>query len=162
VELLLPTAFHASFQGDPRSEARTNADGVIGHIRIGVEAKADLELEYYVTQFTVVEAKVGSPLSKGTINAKYFDCDSDKSCKRNLVIWVACLKDKYLCKNSWTQIADVFTPLRQTIASPTVIRIKSTYKVVCFGVKLWFDAVFNCGTSTIVRGVSGEAKNGGK
>ena len=72
-EALLPTAFHARFQGDPRSEARTNADGVIGHIRIGAKAKADLELEPHATQFTVVEAKVGSPLSKGTSNAKYFD-----------------------------------------------------------------------------------------
>jgi len=72
-EALLPTAFHARFQGDPRSEARTNADGVIGHIRIGVKAKADLELEPHATQFTVVEAKVGSPLSKGTSNAKYFN-----------------------------------------------------------------------------------------
>ncbi len=72
-EALLPTAFKARYRGDPRSEARTNADGVIGHIRIGAKAKADLELRSHVTQFTVVEAKVGSPLSKGTSNAKYFD-----------------------------------------------------------------------------------------
>ncbi len=72
-EGLLPTAFKARSQGDPLSEARTNADGVIGHIRIGAKAKADLELEPQATQLTVVEAKVGSPLSKGTSNAKYFD-----------------------------------------------------------------------------------------
>jgi len=72
-EGLLPTAFKARSRGDPLSEARTNADGVIGHIRIGAKAKADLELEPLATQFTVVEAKVGSPLSKGTSNAKYFD-----------------------------------------------------------------------------------------
>ena len=72
-EGLLPTAFKARFQGDPLSESRTNADGVIGHIRIGAKAKADLELEPHATQFTVVEAKVGSPLSKGTSNARYFD-----------------------------------------------------------------------------------------
>ncbi len=72
-EALLPTVFKARYRGDPRSEARTNADGVIGHLRIGVKAKADLELEPHATQFTVVEAKVGSPLSKGTSNAKYFD-----------------------------------------------------------------------------------------
>ncbi len=79
---------------------------------------------------------MGSPLSKGTINAKYFDCDSDKSCKRKLKIRVACLKDKYLCKKDSTQSVAVLTPLRQTISSPIVIRIKSTYKVVCFGVCL--------------------------
>jgi hypothetical protein len=72
-EALLPTAFKARYQGDLLSESRTNADGVIGHIRIGAKAKADLELELDAAQFTVVEAKVGSPLSKGTSNAKYFD-----------------------------------------------------------------------------------------
>lgn len=72
-EALLPTAFKARFQGDPLSEFRTNADGVIGHILIGTKAKADLELKPNATQFTVVEAKVGAPLSSGTSNAKYFD-----------------------------------------------------------------------------------------
>jgi len=72
-EALLPSAFGARYQGDPLSESRTNADGVIGQITIGKRAKADLELEKDVTQFTVVEAKVGSPLSAGTSNAKYFD-----------------------------------------------------------------------------------------
>jgi hypothetical protein len=46
---------------------------VIGHILIGTKAKADLELKPTATQFTVVEAKVGAPLSSGTSNAKYFD-----------------------------------------------------------------------------------------
>ena len=72
-EGLLPTAFKARSQGDPLSEARTHADGVIGHIRIGAKGKADIELEPNAAQFTVVEAKVGSPLSKGTSNARYFD-----------------------------------------------------------------------------------------
>ena len=72
-EALLPSAFAARYQGDPLSESRTNADGVVGHITIGRQAKADLELDKDVAQFTVVEAKVGSPLSAGTSNAKYFD-----------------------------------------------------------------------------------------
>ena len=72
-EGLLPTAFKARYQGDRLSESRTNADGVIGHIRIGTKAKADLELIPDVAQFTVVEAKVGAPLSSGTTNVKYFD-----------------------------------------------------------------------------------------
>ncbi len=72
-EALLPTAFKARYQGDRLSESRTNADGVIGHIRVGTKAKADLELITDATQFTVVEAKVGAPLSSGTTNAKYFD-----------------------------------------------------------------------------------------
>ena len=72
-EGLLPTAFLARYQGDPLSESRTNADGVIGQIRIGQKAKADLELDPKAIQFTVVEAKIGAPLSSGTSNAKYFD-----------------------------------------------------------------------------------------
>jgi len=72
-ESLLPSAFEARFRGDPLSEARTNADGVVGHIVVGAQAKADLELSRTASHFTVVEAKVGSPLSSGTSNAKYFD-----------------------------------------------------------------------------------------
>lgn len=72
-EAMLPTAFKARYQGDKLSESRTNADGVIGHFRIGSKGKADLELESDAKQFTVVEAKMGAPLSKGTSNAKYFD-----------------------------------------------------------------------------------------
>jgi hypothetical protein len=72
-EGLLPTAFKARFRGDPLSESRTNADGVIGHIRIGEKGKADLELTQKATQFTVVEAKIGAPLAKGIANAPLYD-----------------------------------------------------------------------------------------
>jgi hypothetical protein len=72
-ESLLPTIFKARFQGDPLSESRTNADGVIGHFIIGSKGKADLDLHTNAEQFTVVEAKIGAPLSSGTSNAKYFD-----------------------------------------------------------------------------------------
>ena len=72
-EGILPTAFKARFRGDPQSESRTHADCVIGHIRIGHKAKADLELTQGAKQFTVVEAKVGAPLSSGTSHAKYYD-----------------------------------------------------------------------------------------
>lgn len=72
-EALLPTVFKAGFQGDPLGESRTNADGVIGHFSIGNKAKADFELLEDAKQFTVVEAKISAPLSKGTTNAPYFD-----------------------------------------------------------------------------------------
>lgn len=72
-EGLLPTAFKERYRGDPLSESRTNADGVIGHIKVGEKGKADLDLDGKASQFTVVEAKIGAPLSKGTSNAKYFD-----------------------------------------------------------------------------------------
>lgn len=72
-EALLPTAFKARFSGDPLAESRTNADVVIGHFVIGKRGKADIELKEKPSQFTVVEAKIAAPLSKGTSNAKYFD-----------------------------------------------------------------------------------------
>ena len=72
-EGILPTAFKARFQGDPLSEARTNADGIIGHFRIGNKAKADLELIEDAKQFTVLEAKIDSPLAAGVTHANYFD-----------------------------------------------------------------------------------------
>ena len=72
-EGLLPTAFKGRYRGDQLSESRTSADGVIGHFRIGNKAKADLELDENANQFTVVEAKIGAPLSKGIRNARYYD-----------------------------------------------------------------------------------------
>lgn len=72
-EALLPTVFRARYRGDKLAESRTNADGVIGHFLIGEKGKADFELNNKPTQFTVVEAKIGAPLSKRTSNASYFD-----------------------------------------------------------------------------------------
>ena len=72
-EALLPSAFQARYRDDPLAETRTNADGVIGHFRIGEKTKADFELNSDPRQFVVVEAKIGSPLSSGTKNAPEFD-----------------------------------------------------------------------------------------
>jgi len=72
-EALLPTAFRARYRGDQLAEARTNADGVIGHFLIGEKGKADLELDLGAKQFMVVEAKISAPLSSGTSNAPGFD-----------------------------------------------------------------------------------------
>ena len=85
-EALLPTVFKARTQGDPLGESRTNADVVIGHFRIGHKAKADFELLENTSQFTVVEAKVGAPLSKGTANAPNFD-----QAARNVACMAECL-----------------------------------------------------------------------
>jgi hypothetical protein len=72
-EALLPTAFKARWQGDPLAESRTHADGVIGHFRVGVTAKTDFEVLPGARQFTVVEAKMGSPLASGVTRAPYFN-----------------------------------------------------------------------------------------
>lgn len=72
-ESLLPTAFKARCRGDTLAESRTNADCVIGHILIGEQGKADLELVEQPEQFTVIEAKINSPLAKGITKAPYYD-----------------------------------------------------------------------------------------
>jgi len=72
-EGLLPTAFKQRYRGDQLSESRTNSDGAIGHIQIGSQGKADLELDAEAKQFTIIEAKINAPLSAGTSNARYFD-----------------------------------------------------------------------------------------
>lgn len=72
-EAMLPTRFKARYRGDKHAESRTNADGVIGHIKVGEKGKADLELDDNAKQLTVVEAKMNSSLSKGTTKAPNFD-----------------------------------------------------------------------------------------
>jgi hypothetical protein len=72
-EALLPTAFQARYRGDPLSESRTHADGVIGHIVIGRQGKTDLSLQSNASQLVILEAKMFSPLSSGTKNAPDFD-----------------------------------------------------------------------------------------
>ena len=72
-EALLPTVFKARYRGDPLAESRTRADGVIGHILIGEQGKVDLELDPEATQFVVIEAKIGAPLSPGIRHAPNFD-----------------------------------------------------------------------------------------
>jgi hypothetical protein len=72
-EAYLPTAFSPRYRGDNLAEARTHADGVIGHFTVGDSAKADFHLKAGARQFVVVEAKMGSPLSPGTSNAPGYD-----------------------------------------------------------------------------------------
>ena len=72
-EALLPSPFRARHRGDIRAEARTHADGVVGHFSVGSIAKADARLLPDATQFMVTEAKIYSPLSGGTRNAPSFD-----------------------------------------------------------------------------------------
>lgn len=90
-EAYLPTAFAPRYQGDNLSEARTHADGVIGYFSIGDNAKADLHLSKNARQFTVVEAKIHSPLSPGVSNAPGYDqaarnvaCMAETLCRAQL------------------------------------------------------------------------------
>jgi len=72
-EALLPSPFKARHRGDRRAEARTHADGIIGHIAIGAAGKADVELLSNARQFVAAEAKIRSSLKGGTHNAPTFD-----------------------------------------------------------------------------------------
>ena len=72
-EALLPTPFKALFKGDPHAEARTHADGVIGHIFVGEQGKVDLSLAPKASQFVALEAKIGSPLAAGIKAAPTYD-----------------------------------------------------------------------------------------
>ena len=72
-EALLPSPFRPRYRGDTRAEARTHADGILGHISVGGSAKADAKLLVDATQLIVVEAKIYSPLSGGTRNAPNFN-----------------------------------------------------------------------------------------
>jgi hypothetical protein len=72
-EGLLPSPFLARTRGDKLAEGYTHADGVVGHLRIGDRALANVALAEKASQFLVIEAKLFSRLSPGVTNAKYFD-----------------------------------------------------------------------------------------
>jgi hypothetical protein len=69
----LPSAFQPRFRGDQLAEARTHADGVLGHFLIGDPGTAALSLEPQARQFIVLEAKLFARLSAGVRNAPYYD-----------------------------------------------------------------------------------------
>lgn len=69
----LSSAFLAKFMGDKLAEGYTNIDGIIGHFVIGDLGKSDIRIVKPAKQFTVLEAKMFSPLAPGVAKAKYFD-----------------------------------------------------------------------------------------
>ena len=71
-EALLPSPFRPRHRGDTRAEARTHADGIVGHFSVSSSAKADARLLDDATQLIVTEAKIFNPLSGGTRNAPAF------------------------------------------------------------------------------------------
>ncbi|QEH35649.1 hypothetical protein OJF2_42040 [Aquisphaera giovannonii] len=69
----LPSAFLPRFRGDRLAEARSHADGVLGHFAIGDPGTAGLALRPDGTQLVVAEAKLYARLSAGVRNAPYYD-----------------------------------------------------------------------------------------
>lgn len=72
-EGLLPSKFIPMFRGDQIAEGRTNADGVVGNIKIGSKGKGDVSFVKPFEQLIVTEAKIYSKLSYGTKNANFYD-----------------------------------------------------------------------------------------
>ncbi|WP_165230201.1 hypothetical protein [Aquisphaera insulae] len=69
----LPSAFLPRYRGDRLAEARSHADGVLGHFLIGDPGTAGLTLRPDGTQLVVLEAKLYARLSAGVRNAPYYD-----------------------------------------------------------------------------------------
>lgn len=72
-EAQLGSAFRANSRADRLGETRTHVDGVVGHFKITATTKTGLDLMDNAKQFVVLEAKMFSPLSKGTRNADSYD-----------------------------------------------------------------------------------------
>ena len=72
-EALLDSAFLPRYRGDHLAETWTHADGVVGHFSFRPNRKGGLSLDSSGSQFVVLEAKVFSPLSRGTTRAPEFD-----------------------------------------------------------------------------------------
>jgi len=69
----LSSAFLARYRGDKLAEGYTETDGIIGHFVIGDHGKSDIRIVKLAKQFTVLEAKMFSPLAPGIAKAKYYD-----------------------------------------------------------------------------------------
>jgi hypothetical protein len=72
-EARLPSTFRPRKRGDLLGEARSRADGVIGHLVIGGSTKAGLRLAPDATCFIVIEAKMSSGLSPRVTHMAGFD-----------------------------------------------------------------------------------------
>ena len=73
-EARLASPFLPRYRGDRHGESHTQADAVIGHIKIGEHGnKAELSLQNGAKVFKVIEAKMFSGLSKGVTNARDYN-----------------------------------------------------------------------------------------
>lgn len=72
-EGLLASAFLPERRGDPPAESYTHADGVLGHFDILPGKRSEIIVKDGAEQFVVVEAKLGSALSRGVKNAADYD-----------------------------------------------------------------------------------------
>ena len=71
-EALLASRFLPTSRGDPLAESFTHADAVVGHFDISPGERGEAVARGDSGQFVVLEAKLGSGLSKGVKNAPDF------------------------------------------------------------------------------------------
>jgi len=71
-EALLASRFLPTSRGDPLAESFTHADAVVGHFDISPGERGEAVARGDSRQFVVLEAKLGSGLSKGVKNAPNF------------------------------------------------------------------------------------------
>jgi hypothetical protein len=116
-EARLPSAFLPRFRGDPLAESHTNADGVIGHFKIGSMEKTDLVLNPDAKHFVVLEAKLYSGLSKGVTHAKYYD-----QAARNVACMAEVLSRADRKPKSFTQLGFYVLAPKDQIKSRTFSR----------------------------------------
>jgi len=68
----LRTPFKARYRGDPQAESHTHVDGIVGDFSI-VGTKSGIGLNPDFRYIAVFEAKLYSPIAKGTKNAPCYD-----------------------------------------------------------------------------------------
>jgi len=68
-EALLASRFLPTRRGDPLAESFTHADAIVGHFDISPGERGEATLRKDAQQFIVIEAKLGSALSKGVKNS---------------------------------------------------------------------------------------------
>lgn len=71
-EALLASRFLPRRRGDPLAESFTHADGLVGHFEILPGERGEATVSDHAEQLVVIEAKLGSLLSKGVKNAANF------------------------------------------------------------------------------------------
>ena len=69
-EALLSSRFLPTRRRDPLAESFTHADGILGHFEISPGERGEATVSKDADQLVVIEAKLGSRLSKGVKNAE--------------------------------------------------------------------------------------------
>jgi hypothetical protein len=69
----LRTPFAARFRGDPQAESHSHVDGIVGHFLLAAGTKSGIRLMPGCRYVAAFEAKLYSPMGKGTRHAPAYD-----------------------------------------------------------------------------------------